>query len=108
APYIDFKTLLDTPTDQTPGRDEDHGATIEGYVGKVILEHGESCNCGHTGETKADDHIYLFRTRADYENFLSTNDKSGVINIETTPRVKEPAHQAGFDWSTPSFRDLVG
>lgn len=119
APFIRLRDLLKATTSSTDFN-EDDGATVEGYVGKVIFEvhsrtqnghriqTSESCNCNHTGLMDADEHIYLLPTRAALNHYLATNDKSQVVNVETTPRVKELARRAGFTWNKNTLATLKG
>lgn len=116
APYHSFSSIKNAKTDDTTLH-EDEGITLEGYVGKVIKEehkkpngqkYSESCNCDLFGEENVDEHIYLLPTKQAYKRFLATNDKSQVINIETTPRTKALAQQAGYTWTVETLSTLKG
>lgn len=107
AAQVDLAAMLQASTGSTAFSESD-GATVQGILAKVILEKGESCNCGKLGEGHADEHIYLVANQSDYQHFRSTGDKSRVVNVELTPRTKRLAAQNGFTWNAKTLASLIG
>ena len=72
--------------------DSSKGAEVEGYLVKVTLEKGESCNCHSTAKEDWDFHCYLAPTKNP-----SLNER---LVVEVTPRMRK--------WTLAQMRAMIG
>src|SRR5262249_10943105 len=94
----------DDPSDGTPPFNEASGATITGFVIRVIpggIEHGETCNCKSIVADECDTHIEL--------GLAPDAPPTQRVIVEVTPRTRILAKRRGEDWSTEALRTkLIG